>query len=179
MIYSNKFKIFGFFWTAILQKKIGRSPLVIKEYIEEYDVDALLSDNAELLLKFIPTETEVRVQRHLGHSGTVGIAYQLQLFGPFRQSSEKARKLRLLTGIVFCYRQFDLFSISLCYKVNSIICLTMSMLNSYEFFIYYIDLLCKWQFYFIIFFYILSLNICCVNLLNGDDDDQLNKIDQN
>lgn len=78
-----------FFWTAILQKKIGRSPLVIKEYIEEYDVDALLSDNAELLLKFIPTETEVRVQRHLGHSGTVGIAYQLQLFGPFRQSSEK------------------------------------------------------------------------------------------
>lgn len=59
LIYSNKFKIFGFFWTAILQKKIGRSPLVIKEYIEEYDVDALLSDNAELLLKFIPTETEV------------------------------------------------------------------------------------------------------------------------
>lgn len=89
LIYSNKFKIFGFFWTAILQKKIGRSPLVIKEYIEEYDVDALLSDNAELLLKFIPTETEVRVQRHLDHSGTVGIAYQLQLFGPFRQSSEK------------------------------------------------------------------------------------------
>eukprot|EP00105_Crassostrea_gigas_P036192 XP_019920340.1 PREDICTED: formin-like protein CG32138 isoform X2 [Crassostrea gigas] len=45
---------------SILQKKIGRSPLVIKEYIEEYDVDALLSDNAELLLKFIPTETEMR-----------------------------------------------------------------------------------------------------------------------
>lgn len=89
LIYSNKFKIFVFFWTAILQKKIGRSPLVIKEYIEEYDVDALLSDNAELLLKFIPTETEVRVQRHLGHSGTIGIAYQLQLFGPFPQSSEK------------------------------------------------------------------------------------------
>ena len=63
--------MFGFFYiistcysrfilTAILQKRIGRPPLVIKEFIEEYDVDALLPDNAELLLKFIPTETEVR-----------------------------------------------------------------------------------------------------------------------
>lgn len=25
----------------------------------------------------------------------------------------------------------------------------------------------------------ISLNICCVNLLYGDDDDQLNKIDPN
>lgn len=52
--------ILDFILTAILQKRIGRPPLVIKEFIEEYDVDALLPDNAELLLKFIPTETEVR-----------------------------------------------------------------------------------------------------------------------
>ncbi|XP_062615904.1 formin-like protein 1 [Saccostrea cucullata] len=45
---------------SILQKRIGRSPIEIKGFIEEYDTDALLADNAELLLKFIPTENEMR-----------------------------------------------------------------------------------------------------------------------
>ncbi|KAK3091226.1 hypothetical protein FSP39_018105 [Pinctada imbricata] len=45
---------------SILQRRIGRSPEHIKQFIEEYDVDALLPDNAELLLKFVPTEEEMR-----------------------------------------------------------------------------------------------------------------------
>ena len=61
--FKNQNVILDFILTAILQKRIGRPPLVIKEFIEEYDVDALLPDNAELLLKFIPTETEVRGYR--------------------------------------------------------------------------------------------------------------------
>ena len=32
----------------------------MKQFILDYDIDALLPDNAELLLKFIPTEEEVR-----------------------------------------------------------------------------------------------------------------------
>lgn len=60
LVVLNQNVILDFILTAILQKRIGRPPIVIKEFIEEYDVDALLPDNAELLLKFIPTETEVR-----------------------------------------------------------------------------------------------------------------------
>lgn len=63
VFFKNQNVILDFILTAILQKRIGRPPLVIKEFIEEYDVDALLPDNAELLLKFIPTETEVRGYR--------------------------------------------------------------------------------------------------------------------
>ena len=45
----------------IAKRRIGRTSHRVSEFIVNTDLDGLLPEHCELLLKFIPTEEEVRV----------------------------------------------------------------------------------------------------------------------
>jgi len=45
---------------VIAKRRIGHTPVQIKLVIQNTDLDGLLPEHCELLLKFIPSEEEVR-----------------------------------------------------------------------------------------------------------------------
>jgi len=50
---------------VIAMRRIGKSVDIIKQAIQELDIEVLSSDHADLLLRVIPTETEVLYKQQI------------------------------------------------------------------------------------------------------------------